>query len=276
MIEISFTRQEITELLNINSNEKNNKRIINYMNNVFCDNCYSEGRGKNIEFKTLIDDNSKDYYNLKLWLMNRYNFKTNYNYNLCLKLIYFLMNNDSLLTLEEIADIIEENETNIKYYRNIMLDDLFTRQDLSKQQVYSDTDEVVDIKLYDSIQRTFKNTFKNLCSSNQKNDYLEVYYLDKGVESDYQVVGTNDNSYEDIVYNLESNDYELVEEGYLYTNGMINKYFKDKLYQLHLNLYGYKYLYINSIYTLSPHFNNDNEFKILVTNAFEYYNKNLK
>lgn len=275
LVEISFTKQEITKLLNINPNEKN-IRILKYMSNVFNDDCYSEGRGRNIMFKVIIKDNEKDYYNLKIWLMNRYNFKTNYNYNLCLKLLYFLMNNNSLLTLEEIADEIKENISNVKKYRNVMLNDLVISQDYAKQQVYSDKGEVVDIDLYESIQRTFKKTFKKICSSNQRNDYLEVYYLDKGVESDYQVVGTNDNSYEDIVYNLEANDYELVEEGYLYTNGNINKYFKDKLYQLHLNLYGYKYLYINSIYTLSPHFNNDNEFKTLVTNAFEYYNKNLK
>ena len=279
LIEISFTKQEITELLNINPNEKN-IRIINYMNNIFKINdnfdCYSKGRGKNIEFKALIEANSKDYLNLKLWLMNRYNFKTNYNYNLCLKLIYFLMNNNSLLTLEEIANPIGENISNVKKYRNIMLNDLFTRQDLSRQQVYSDKEEIVDIDLYDSIQRTFKNTFKKICNSNQKNDYLEVYYLDKEEESNYQVVGVNDNNYEDIVYSLEIKGYELVEKGYLYTNNKINEYLKNKLYQLHLNLYGYEYLYIKSIYTLSQQFINDNEFKEKVTNAIEYYNKNLK
>lgn len=272
LVEISFTKQEITKLLNINPNEKN-IRILKYMSNVFNDDCYSEGRGRNIMFKVIIKDNEKDYYNLKIWLMNRYNFKTNYNYNLCLKLLYFLMNNNSLLTLEEIADEIKENISNVKKYRNVMLNDLVISQDYAKQQVYSDKGEVVDIDLYESIQRTFKKTFKKICSSNQRNDYLEVYYLDKGVESDYQVIGVNDINYEDMVYTLEGKGYRPIEEGYLYTDGSINKYFKDKLYQLHLNLYGYNYLYIKSIYTLSPQFAYDNEFKQLVTNAIEYYNK---
>lgn len=272
LVEISFTKQEITKLLNINPNEKN-IRILKYMSNVFNDNCYSEGRGRNIMFRVIIKDNEKDYYNLKIWLMNRYNFKTNYNYNLCLKLLYFLMNNNSLLTLEEIADEIKENISNVKKYRNVMLNDLVISQDYAKQQVYSDKGEVVDIDLYESIQRTFKKTFKKICSSNQRNDYLEVYYLDKGVESDYQVIGVNDINYEDMVYTLEGKGYRPIEEGYLYTDGSINKYFKDKLYQLHLKLYGYNYLYIKSIYTLTPQFAYDNEFKQLVTNAIEYYNK---
>ena len=207
--------------------------------------------------------------------MNRYNFKTNFDYNLCLKLIYFIMNNNELLTLEEIAIAIGENVSNIEYYRNKMLNDLFSRQDLSKQQIYSNTGEIIDIKLYDSIQRTFKNTFKNLCNSNQKNDYLEIYLNDKGVEGDYVVIGTSDNNHKKIVNSLEAEGYKLIDEGYLYTNNRINKYFKDRLYQIHLYLYGYEYLYIKSIYKLAHQFIKDNEFKTMVKNANEYYKKIL-
>ena len=273
LVEISFTKQEITKLLNINPNEKNIKRILKYMGEIFEKECFANGRGKGVVFTVMIDEKSMDYINLKLLLKDRYRFKTAFDYDLCLKLIYFLMNNKKLMTLKEIAFAIDEEETNVKYYRDKMLNDLINRQDLCKQQIYSDANELIDIDIYDSIERTFKHTFRKICNSNQKNDYLEVYYLDKGVESDYQVVGVNDINYEDIIYSLESKGYNLVEKGYLYTNGSINKYFKDKLYQLHLNLYGYNYLYIKSIYTLSPRFAYDNEFKQLVTNAMDYYNK---
>lgn len=279
LTEIQFTKEEITSLLNINSNEKN-KRILQYMENVFKvtndSQCYSVGRGKSIIFKVIFPSEAKQYINLKLFLLTRYKFKTSYDYNLCLKLIHFLMNNNKLLTLEEIANAIEVDVTNLKYYRNKMLNDIIASQDYCRQQIFANDNIPINSELYDTIQSTYKKVFSKLCNSNLANDYLEIYLLDNEFNSDYQIVGVNNSHYKTIVNILIDKGYKCIDEGYLFTNNKVNKYFKDRLYQIHLYLYGYTYSYIRSVYTLCYKFMKDNEFKQLVSEAFSFYSNNLK
>lgn len=271
MSEIQFTKDEIAKLLNINPKEKKS-RILKYMNNIFklndnC-NCYSEGRGKNIIFIVNIPIEAKAYINLKLWLLNRYNFKVSYDYNLCLKLIYFLMNNKELISnLIKVSDRIGECYNNVKYYREIMLNDIISRQELCQQQVFAD-DKPINFEIYEDINRTFKNMYNKLSKRNciRANDLLEIY----SVTDNYEVIGINDTNYDDIAYQLEIQGYELVESGYM------NSYLKSKLYQLHIRSFGYDDITIKTIYTLCPYFMKDKEFKQLVRDAFYFYKHNLK
>ena len=272
MIQINFNKEEITKLLNINPNEKNT-RIINYMNNVFNNcNCYSIGRGKDLTFIAEIPSKSKDYFNLKLFLMKQYGFNSSYDYNLCLKLIHFLMNNkQTFSSLREMTDYISENYTNIEYYRNIMLEDLIAKNEQCKCQVFANG-EKISYSEYEQVKKTFYKNFKKLEKLNciKANDYLEIYFLDNGLNSDYKVIGTHDTSYDDTVYLLEMNNYELVEQGYM------NDYLKNRLKELHTKLYGYENIKIETVYTLTHKYLIDTEFRQLVTNAFVYWRDNIK
>ena len=279
-LEIQFTKEEITSLLNINPNEKN-KRILQYMENVFKvtddSQCYSVGRGKSIIFKVIFPSEAEVYINLKLFILTKYKFKTSYDFNLCLKLIYFLMNNKELLTLKEVSDAIDVDVTNLKYYRTKMLNDIIASQDYCNQQVFANDNITISFELYETIQRTYKKVFNKLCNSNQYKDYLEIYLLDDDeFNRDYQVIGINDSNYKTIVHSLVDQGYQLVDEGYLFTNNKVNKYFKDRLYQIHLYLYGYTYTYVRTVYTLCHKFMLDNNFKQLVASAYEFYINNLK
>lgn len=270
---LQFTKEEITELLNINPNEKN-KRILEYIEKVFNSQGYSEGRGKNVVFKVVIEANAIGYYDFKLFLLNKYNLKVSFDYNLCLKLIYFLMNNEDLLTLEDVANAISENISNVKYYRNKMLYDLIKPQYNCKQQAFNNLHEEINMELHEQIEITFRSELEKVKNSNSKYDLLEVYYYDNEFCSNYKIVGTNELNYAETVEQLLENGYVLKVKGYLYTNGKINSYMKNAIKKLHLKLFGYEYTYVKSIYTLIPKYLNDNTFKQMIINSYNYFKEN--
>lgn len=286
-IEITYTREQVIELLACNDKARKNwiiQKLEERYNTV-----ETAGRGKNIIFICKIDNGSLNtpegaYNAFKNMLIEDYGFKGGFNYDAILKLIEFHINNDKPISNDEISQNIGVSERVIYNYRKKLKKDILKdSKDCKKVTMGRNIETLLDEDITNFYNEVIIPAF------NSQLKYIHNNYFNK-INTEVAIFTNLDtNSYEIIA--REEHNFEFIKKAMLKAGNeyiatypvihkkgnliYINTHLKNKIWELLIKEYGYIFTYNLRIYEIHEDLKQNKELLNLIKLAIQY-KKNMK
>ena len=295
----TFTKAEVIKFLGCNENTRP-CRIIEALENFGFKNVEKVGRGNKTTYICEQSDDTDEqcYYLFKDILINEFGYAKKFDYNLCLDIINFHINNEDYVTLEEISNIIEVDASPSTINRH--------RAKLSKKVING-------IKTYGIVKPTkdcAKKSFAKNTYTQEIKDITDIYetmilYSFKTQLTRLSNVPKDKNYYATILYNKEKQDYKLVitnksidddvtslidsmrKDGYehhgtfgvwhnlLNKNPTLNNSLYKTLFVVNLKTFGFDFVTYKRIYRITKELEDDPEFMNIIKKAIDFKSKNI-
>lgn len=281
----TFTKSEAIKFLECNENTRP-YRIIEGLEKCGFKNVEKVGRGDKVIYLCEQSDNTDEqcYYLFKDILINEFRYTKNFDYDLCLEIINFHINNEEYVTLEEIANIMEVNVSSSTISRH--------RAKLSncisnKPNIVLSTNE---LDIFDINKNVInKNIVYKFLNKNN-----EIIYIGKTTDMINRMrlhfYGINKDDWHNEVYKIEYTVLPNISDINIYEIYLISKYIpkyniKDKIDKTSIiisdNNFVWNEFKLNKnsnheykrIYRITKELEDDEEFLEIIKKAIKYKNK---
>lgn len=293
----TFTKSEAIEFLECNENTRP-YRIIEGLEKCGFKNVEKVGRGDKVIYLCEQSDDTDEqcYYLFKDILINEFRYTKNFDYDLCLEIINFHINNDEYVTLEEIVDTIKVNTSpstisrhraklsrkitnGIKTYGLVRNTDDCKKKPFAKDTYTQEIKDITDI--YETmILNSFKTQLTKLSNTPKEIGYYATILYNKK-KQDYKLIIVNRSITDDIksiIDDMRNEGYEhkgtfVVWHNLLGDEPVINDMLYRVLFSVNLKTFGFDFITYKRIYRITKELEDDEEFLEIIKKAIKYKNK---
>lgn len=296
-----FTRQEAIEFLNCNPKAMP-IRIVEDLSKHGFKNIEKIGRGDKLKFICEQPDetNEQCYYIFKDILINEYNYRKSFDYDLALDIINFHINNTEYVTLEEIVKKIGTSITpatitnhrrklsrqvknGIATYGIVKSTEKCDKIAYAKECNSEVVKDITDI--YETvILNSFRIQLTKLMNVEKRIDIYATIYAKYSIQ-DYKIlINTKDSreSHDELCSRLRDEGYKHCGTFMVWWNLIGNKdkprlndYLYNTLFTVNLKCHGFDFIFYKRLYTITKELEHDEEFLDIIKRAIEFKNATI-